>query len=58
MNDKDLRNHMAEKGYEMTPSQLRLEKESLVRKLAPELLEDGISVDEALNIILTQIKIK
>lgn len=49
---------MAEKGYEMTPSQLRLEKESLVRKLAPELLEDGISVDEALNIILTQIKIK
>ena len=57
MNDKELRNAMAESGFEMTYDELALTKESIVRKLAPHLLDAGMTVDEALTVIVSQAQI-
>lgn len=42
---------------DMTPEELALTKESLVRKIAPELLE-VMTVDEALFVIVSQAQVK
>lgn len=57
MNDAELRNAMAEHGYEMTPVEIQAEKESIVRKIAPELIDThGLSVEEAMQVIVGSIR--
>ncbi len=57
MKDSKLRRVMAEHGYEMTPADVQQDKESIVRKIAPELLdEQGLTVDEALDELVEELR--
>lgn len=56
MNDKELREAMAEKGYEMTPDELQKEKRSIVAKFAEVMPEiRGMSTDDALDYITAKV---
>ena len=55
LSNEQLRNAMAEEGYEMTPQELQDTMESIVRKIYPELL-DTMSVEDAMAVIATMLK--